>query len=43
MWRHVVTLAEGADRAGYLGSLVLCGGQMIGAGYDGRLIAFPAQ
>ena len=43
MWRHVVTLAEGADRAGYLGSLVLCGGQIIGAGYDGRLIAFPAR
>jgi len=43
IWRHVVTLAEGAERAGYLGSLVLCGGQIIGAGYDGRLIAFPAR
>jgi outer membrane protein assembly factor BamB len=42
-WRYVVPLADGADRAGYLGSLVLCSGQVIGAGYDGRLIAFFAK
>ncbi|HTZ20826.1 MAG TPA: PQQ-binding-like beta-propeller repeat protein [Opitutaceae bacterium] len=42
IWRHVVALTEGADRAGYLGSLVLCDGLVIGAGYDGRLVAFPA-
>jgi outer membrane protein assembly factor BamB len=42
-WRHVVPPAEGAERAGYLGSLVLCDGQVIGAAYDGTLIAFPAR
>ena len=42
-WRHVVPLAADADRAGYLGSLVLADGKIIGAGYDGTVIAFPAR
>ena len=31
-WRHVVPLVGGADRAGYLGSLVFADGKIIGAG-----------
>ena len=42
-WRHIVPLAADADRAGYLGSLVLSGGRIIGAGYDGTLIAFAVK
>lgn len=42
-WRHVVPLAADADRAGYLGSLVLADGKIIGAGYDGTVVAFPAR
>ena len=42
-WRHVVPLAAAADRAGYLGSLVLASGKIIGADYDGVLVAFPAH
>ena len=42
-WRHVAPLAADTDRAGYLGSLVLAGGNIIGAGYDGTLVAFPAK
>lgn len=42
-WRHVVPLTADADRAGYLGSLVLSDGKIIGAGYDGTLVAFPAK
>lgn len=42
-WRHVTPLAADADRAGYLGSLVLADGKIIGTGYDGTVIAFPAK
>jgi outer membrane protein assembly factor BamB len=42
-WRHVTPLAAGADRAGYLGSLALADGKIIGAGYDGTVVAFPAN
>ena len=42
-WRYAVPLAAGTDRAGYLGSLVLADGKIIGAGYDGTLVAFPAH
>ena len=40
-WRHVVPLPEKAERAGYLGSLVLAGGKVIGAAFDGTLVAYP--
>lgn len=42
-WRHVVPLAAEAERAGYLGSLVLADGKIIGADYDGTLVAFPVK
>lgn len=42
-WRHVTPLVADADRAGYLGSLVLADGKIIGAGYEGTMIAFPAK
>jgi len=42
-WRHVVPLPPDADRAGYLGSLVVADGRLIGAGYDGTLVAFPVD
>ncbi|MFI5357902.1 MAG: PQQ-binding-like beta-propeller repeat protein [Opitutales bacterium] len=42
-WRHVVPLPASAERAGYLGSLVLARGNIIGAGFDGTLIAYPAR
>jgi outer membrane protein assembly factor BamB len=42
-WRHAVPLQPPADRAGYLGSLVLVDGKIIGAGFDGTLIAYPAK
>jgi len=40
-WRRVTPLPAGADRAGYLGSLVLADDKLIGAGYDGVLTAYP--
>lgn len=42
-WRHPVPLGADADRAGYLGSLVLADEKIIGAGYDGTVVAFPAR
>lgn len=42
-WRHVTPLAGDAERAGYLGSLVLADGKIVGAGFDGTLVAFPAK
>lgn len=42
-WRHVVPLPAKAERAGYLGSLVLADGKVIGAAFDGTLTAYPAR
>jgi outer membrane protein assembly factor BamB len=42
-WRHVVPLPTSAERAGYIGSLVLTDGKIIGAGFDGILVAYPAN
>ena len=42
-WRIVTPLSAGAERAGYLGSLVLVDDKIIGAGYDGVLVAYPAH
>jgi len=39
-WRYTVPLLAGAERAGFLGSLVVADGRLIGAGYDGTLVAF---
>ncbi len=40
-WRHSVSLPANAERAGYLGSLVLADGKIIGAAFDGTLTAYP--
>ena len=42
-WRQVVPLPAHAERAGYLGSLVLAAGKIIGVGVDGTLVAYPAN
>jgi len=42
-WRLVTPLPANADRAGYLGSLVFAGGKIIGAGYEGVIVAYPAN
>jgi len=42
-WRRVTPLPAGAERAGYLGSLVFANDKLIGAGFDGVLVAYPAH
>lgn len=42
-WRHTVALADGFDRAGFIGSLTVSGNLVIGASADGSLMAFPAD
>jgi len=42
-WRHVTPLPAGVERAGYLGSLVVVDGKLIGAGFDGVVIAYPVR
>lgn len=42
LWRVDAPLATGAARAGFLGSLVLAGGHVVGARFDGTLVALPA-
>jgi outer membrane protein assembly factor BamB len=42
-WRAAVPLRTGADRAGYIGSLVLANREVIGAGVDGVLVAYPSH
>ena len=42
-WRHVTPLPPKAERAGYIGSLVLVDGKIIGAGFDGVVVAYPAN
>lgn len=42
-WHYGVPLPAGADRAGYLGSLALAHGRIIGAGYDGTIVALPTD
>lgn len=42
-WRRVMPLATGAERSGYLGSLVQAGDLIIGAAFDGTLSAFPIE
>jgi len=40
-WRYAPPVRAGADFTGYIGSLVLAGGNIVGAGVDGTLVAFP--
>ena len=42
-WRQFIPLPATAERAGYIGSLVLADGKIIGAGFDGTLTAYPAK
>ncbi len=42
-WREFVPLPATAERAGYIGSLVLADGKIIGARFDGTLVAYPAK
>ena len=42
-WRHVTPLPAKAERAGYIGSLVLVDGKIVGAGFDGVMVAYSAD
>jgi outer membrane protein assembly factor BamB len=42
-WRYGVPLPRGADRAGFIGSLTLADGKLIGAAYDGTMVALPVK
>lgn len=42
-WRRIDPLLDGAERAGYIGSLVLAGEHIIGATFRGVLSAFPVR
>jgi len=42
-WRYNAPVKAGADFSGFVGSLVLIDGKIIGAGVDGTLIAFPSS
>jgi outer membrane protein assembly factor BamB len=42
-WRNAVAVPAGEGRAGYIGSLALSGGTLIGVAYDGTLSAYPAE
>ena len=42
-WRQFIPLPASAERAGYIGSLVLADGKIIGASFDGMLTAYPAK
>lgn len=43
LWRHVAPAAPEGGFGGYAGTLALDGGKVIAAGFDGRLVAFPAN
>ncbi|MFN0241972.1 MAG: PQQ-binding-like beta-propeller repeat protein [Planctomycetota bacterium] len=42
-WRRVDPLLDGAERAGYIGSLVLADEHVIGVTFDGVMSAFPVR
>jgi outer membrane protein assembly factor BamB len=42
-WRHIIPLAKGAERAGFLGSPALVGGNVIAVAFDGTVMAWPAK
>lgn len=42
-WRYPVALADGFDRAGFIGSLAVSGALVIGAAADGTLMAFSVD
>ncbi len=42
-WRHFIPLPASVERAGYIGSLVLADGKIIGAAFDGTLTAYPEK